>query len=151
MKLYGHKNSSRSYSLRHHGPGYRLTDHLALIEFASKDGTDLVLVHDATLELFEAVRDEFGPWSPNSAFRSPAHHASIYARIGQAVKWGSLHLFGMALDCSVFGARPLDVARWAVDTGIGGIGLYRTFVHLDVGRRRSWTGPGVSMPHWLRR
>lgn len=127
------------YSIQHHGLGLKLSSHFRLSEFICKDGSDTVLLHPSTLELAEALRDEFGPFTPNSAFRTPAHHAAIYKRLGQPVKWGSLHLWGMALDVAFFDARPKDVKAWAESKRVGGVGLYTNFVHVDTfGNNRRW-------------
>jgi uncharacterized protein YcbK (DUF882 family) len=55
----------------------------------------------------------------------------------------SLHIIGHAADFRV-PALPLDfvaAAAWRLSSRLGfmGIGLYREFVHLDIGPRRLWT------------
>jgi uncharacterized protein YcbK (DUF882 family) len=55
----------------------------------------------------------------------------------------SFHLRGWAADISVRGIEPLDLglAVWALSQRFGfmGVGLYKGFVHVDVGPRRAWT------------
>lgn len=55
----------------------------------------------------------------------------------------SFHLRGLAADISVRGIPPLELglAVWALSQRFGfmGVGLYKGFVHVDVGPRRAWT------------
>lgn len=75
-----------------------------------------------------------------SGYRSPATNALLHANDPQGVAGSSLHLTGEALDLC-FENRSLrrvrDVAR---SLQAGGVGYYpRTgFVHVDVGRPRTW-------------
>ena len=55
----------------------------------------------------------------------------------------SLHLRGLAADITVRGvsADELGAAVWTLSQRLGfmGVGLYRHFVHVDIGPRRAWT------------
>ena len=55
----------------------------------------------------------------------------------------SLHLRGLAADITVrgVGADELGAAVWTLSQRLGfmGVGLYRSFVHVDIGPRRAWT------------
>jgi uncharacterized protein YcbK (DUF882 family) len=56
---------------------------------------------------------------------------------------GSLHLRGAAADVHVAGMSPVEVRRVAERIpNIGGIGLYDTWLHIDVrrGGRTTWDG-----------
>lgn len=131
----GHaEGSAKAYSLATHGAPFALSEHFRLVEFASRDGADKVLVHPALVSLLETIRQHFGrPVTINSGYRSPAHNR----RIGGAKN--SRHLWGMAADIVVKGIPPAEVAEYAATLDPGGLGRYKTFTHLDVeGRGRRW-------------
>lgn len=45
----------------------------------------------------------------------------------------SMHILGIAADCSVKGMTPSELAEKAKKSGLfTGIGVYQTFVHLDI-------------------
>lgn len=123
----------REYSLRRDGD-LQLSPHFRLGEFASKDGSDKVLVDDALVDLLEQIREAAGgAVTINSAYRSPAHNAAVGGVSS------SQHLYGRAADIVVEGASPLLVGQMAehyLDRR-GGIGVYRTFTHVDTRAIRS--------------
>ncbi len=90
------------------------------------------------INALERIRAGFGnkPIRINSGYRDPAYNA----RIGGARN--SRHTFGDAADFNVEGVSPADVYK-AVDPyhTDGGLGLYRSFVHIDMrGYRARWKG-----------
>lgn len=123
----------REYSLRRDGD-LQLSPHFRLREFASKDGSDKVLVDDALVELLEQIREAAGgAVTINSAYRSPAHNAAVGGVSS------SQHLYGRAADIVVSGASPLlvgQIAEYYLDRR-GGIGVYQTFTHVDTRTIRS--------------
>jgi uncharacterized protein YcbK (DUF882 family) len=73
-----------------------------------------------------------------SGYRNAERNAQI-----EGAAAASLHIIGSAADVRV-PALPLDfvaAAAWRISNRLGfmGIGLYRGFVHLDIGPRRLWT------------
>lgn len=62
----------------------------------------------------------------HSGYRSPA----VNRRVGGASK--SKHMYGLAVDISVPGLSPRQVAAIAAQLGFGGIGIYGDFTHIDV-------------------
>lgn len=79
----------------------------------------------------------------NSGYRSASYNASV----GGATN--SCHMSGLALDIrrSSFGndfASGEKFIKIASQEGIGGIGTYSSFIHIDTGQRRTWTGAGGS-------
>jgi uncharacterized protein YcbK (DUF882 family) len=76
-----------------------------------------------------------------SGYRSPASNAMLVST-SDGVSSRSLHMEGKAIDVRLTGA-PLERLRdLALARGAGGVGYYpgSDFVHLDVGRVRSWSG-----------
>lgn len=77
----------------------------------------------------------------NSGYRSPQYNAK---QPGAAS--GSLHMSGKALDVSMTNSSGLanteesrnNFIKIASQEGIAGIGTYGTFIHIDVGTRRTW-------------
>lgn len=73
----------------------------------------------------------------NSGYRTPAHNARLK---GSAKK--SQHMAGTAADIKIEGLSTADLKKLAQAIGVGGVGIYPRagFVHVDVGRVRSWVG-----------
>jgi len=79
------------------------------------------------------------PYHVISGYRSPRTNAYLRER-GKGVAEHSLHLLGQAIDIRVPGVKLLDLYRTAVSLRGGGVGIYPAsdFVHVDVGRVRTW-------------
>jgi uncharacterized protein YcbK (DUF882 family) len=79
------------------------------------------------------------PYHVISGYRSPKTNDYLRAH-GEGVAGGSLHLVGKAVDVRVPGIALRDLYRAAVKLAWGGVGIYprSNFVHLDVGRVRTW-------------
>lgn len=77
----------------------------------------------------------------NSGYRSPQYNA---AQPGAASN--SLHMSGKAMDISMTNSSGLSNTETirnkfieiASQEGIGGIGTYSSFIHIDIGPRRTW-------------
>lgn len=115
-----------------------LAPHFQVKEFACSDGTDTVFVSTELAGVLEKLRVHFGrPVRVLSGYRTEAKNKAV----GGAAY--SRHKYGMAADISVEGTAPSAVASYA-ETLLpdrGGIGVYATFVHVDVRSVRSrWTG-----------
>lgn len=80
------------------------------------------------LDFIERVRNNYGrPMKINSAVRCPMHNAKVKG------KPSSAHLLGLAIDVHCVDARfrkELIVA--ATLAGVKGLGLAKTFLHLDL-------------------
>lgn len=82
----------------------------------------------------------------NSAYRSPLYNEGLRAAGNDGVAQFSAHTRGNALDVSTTNSRGLsntDQSRslfiqTASQEGVGGIGTYSTFIHIDIEQRRSW-------------
>jgi len=79
------------------------------------------------------------PYHIISGYRSPKTNDLLRLH-GGGVAANSLHLVGKAIDVRVPGLDLRDLYRAAVRLRGGGVGIYPAsdFVHLDVGRVRTW-------------
>ena len=70
----------------------------------------------------------------------PPDQRLLRANGGGGVAAHSLHLVGKAIDIRVPGLELRDLYRAAVNLRGGGVGIYPAsdFVHVDVGRVRTW-------------
>lgn len=116
----------------------KLSKNFTVKEFACSDGTDTVFISLTLVNLLQKIRDHFGKAVIiNSAYRTEAHNKSI----GGATY--SQHKYGLAADIHINGVTPKEIASY-VETlmpSSGGIGIYKSFVHVDVRRVKSrWNG-----------
>lgn len=121
------KEDAARYSRKALGEYAHLSPNFVVYELASRDGADTFLVHPSLLYLLETIRAHFDrPVVVTSGFRSVAHNR----RVGGASS--SRHLWGLAADIRVIGVLPSDVQLYAHSLGIGGLGRYAGFSHVDV-------------------
>ena len=108
-----------------------VSPHFLFSEFACHDGSEHPIAV-GLIAILEAVRARFGPVKITSGYRS----ASYNEKIG-GVK-NSYHVKGMAADIQVEGREPKEVFQW-IDSKFPdcGLGLYRTFVHVDCRSQRA--------------
>lgn len=104
---------------------------------------------------FEAVRALLGdsPLVILSGYRTKAYNSKL-----EGAALSSQHVQGRALDIAHGTLTPkemyiriLSAQRRGVLPDLGGLGLYKTFVHIDVrpkqlGRLARWPGAGVILP-----
>lgn len=76
-----------------------------------------------------------------SGYRSPATNAALHAR-SEGVASHSLHMLGLATDLRIAGVDLTRIRDAALSLKGGGVGFYpqSQFVHVDVGRVRTWRG-----------
>jgi uncharacterized protein YcbK (DUF882 family) len=72
-----------------------------------------------------------------SGYRSP-YYNRLLVNQGRNVSRKSLHIQGQAIDFKIRGISNRKLARIAKSFQSGGVGTYPEFVHIDVGRVRSW-------------
>lgn len=79
------------------------------------------------------------PFHVISGYRSPASNATLVAHSSGVAK-GSLHMRGQAVDISLPNRGLSTLRDAALALRGGGVGYYpaSSFVHVDVGRVRSW-------------
>lgn len=109
----------------------RLSPHFKVKEFHSKrDPTDVVKVDEKLLTLLERIRAHVGkPVHVNSGYRSPEYNATL-----KNASPRSQHCNGKAADIWAEGVTPQQIAEIAECYlgSSGGIGIYKTFTHIDV-------------------
>ena len=108
-------------------------------EFECKCGCKKYNMNPVLINAIQQLRDLIGqPIIINSGCRCMKHNLAV-----GGVK-NSLHVKGKAADIRVKGMDPETLAKHAnniVDFRSGGIGVYNTFVHVDVrGRKARWRG-----------
>lgn len=116
----------------------KLSENFKVRELACKDGSDTIFIDSALVRLVQEIRDYFGkPVIINSGYRTESYNK----KIGGATY--SQHLYGKAADIRIAGVSPKEIAKF-VETRIpntGGIGIYPSFVHVDVRSTKSrWNG-----------
>jgi len=107
-----------------------------------RNGEVLAMNHDLieTLSTIQNLLETDEPLIVNSGYRSSRTNAMLRRR-NHGVARNSLHIRGMATDFHVKGRSVNKIARAARALRAGGVGEYRGshFVHVDVGRVRSWS------------
>ncbi len=103
-------------------------------EVANIDTRLLDLLHRVSATI-ETAR----PFEIISAFRSPTSNQML-AETTNGVAKHSLHMEGKAIDLRIPGVELADLRRAALMLKGGGVGYYpdSNFVHVDVGRVRTW-------------
>lgn len=84
------------------------------------------------IDLIRAKMDT--PLKINSAYRCPSHNAAVSG------KSNSLHLKGQALDVCIskFSAEQKRQFLDLVSQAFCGIGIGKTFIHMDIGAEKLW-------------
>lgn len=116
----------------------KLSANFRVKEFACTDGSDPIFIDTELVKVLQKIRNHFGKSvTITSAYRTPTKNKAVG---GQTY---SQHLYGKAADIKVKGVTPKKVASYAntILPKSGGIGTYRTFVHVDVRTTKSrWDG-----------
>lgn len=94
-------------------------------EFACNDGSDEILIDGNLVRYLQRERDLYGSTTITSGYRDPEYNA----KIGGVPN--SQHVYGKASDTICKNGSPLEVAMTAEALGMGGIGLYSGFTHID--------------------
>lgn len=102
-------------------------------ELACK-GSGSLLVIPSFVEALDQLRHLWGgPLTVNSCYRSPRHNAIVG---GSPL---SRHKAGDAVDISIVGRDRKKLRMLAINQGWDGIGLYNSFIHLDLrGSKARW-------------
>jgi uncharacterized protein YcbK (DUF882 family) len=106
--------------------------------------TDEVFPIDARLlEVLHRVDGKLGGghvFQIISGYRSPKTNAMLHAADSEGVAKKSMHMMGQAIDIRVKDVDLAYVRQTAINLKTGGVGYYSKsqFVHLDLGKVRSW-------------
>ena len=126
------------YSLKAEG-SRQITEHFRVYEFACKDGSDVVFISTALVEILENIRVHFGAAvTVTSGYRTVSYNATV-----ENSSKTSQHCNGLAADIKVAGVSPAAVADYAEQLlgSHGGVGRYGAFTHIDVRADKSrWKG-----------
>lgn len=98
-------------------------------EFACNDKTNICLINPKLAELLQQIRTKAkAPIIINSAYRTVAYNT----KVGGAAN--SQHIYGNAADisCKALTPRQLESIAESILGNSGGIGIYPTFLHVDV-------------------
>ena len=112
----------------------KLSENFTVSEFACKDGSDKIIIDTALVELLQKIRNHFkSPVTITSGYRNAAYNK----KVGGAPN--SQHCLGTAADIVISGVTPLEIAQYAeyLLGKSGGIGLYKSFTHVDVRKNRA--------------
>ena len=97
-------------------------------EFACKCACGFDTVDAGLVAALEAIRAHFdAPVRITSGCRCEAHNRAVGSTAGKA----SQHVRGRAADITVDGIPPAVVAELADQMGLGGVGTYSGFTHID--------------------
>lgn len=122
------------YSLAAEG-AKQITPHFKVREFACSDGSDVVFVATSLVDILEAIRVHFGrPVTVTSGYRTVSYNAGLKNSSKK-----SQHCNGLAADIKVEGHTPKEVYNYVCSLlgDHGGVGIYNTFVHVDVRATKS--------------
>lgn len=116
----------------------KLSKNFKVKEFACTDGTDPIFIATELVEVLQKIRAHFGKTvTITSAYRTPSKNKACGGTTY------SQHQYGTAADIKVKGVTPKAVAAYAEKLlpKSGGIGIYKTFTHIDVRAQKSrWNG-----------
>lgn len=118
-------------------PDVQITTNFRLHEFLTKNTKNsFTRINANIIAEVQELRDIFGSAiGISSSYRSPEYNRSVNGETS------SQHILGNALD-----TYPINgnLAGWkkviTENKKSGGIGYYKTFVHIDTGRTRFWNG-----------
>lgn len=111
---------------------YFPSQHFQRAEFACKCGCGFDTIDFGVVAACDAIREHFKrPCVITSGCRCKAHNKA------EGGSTGSQHLLGRAADIVVQGVPSKIVADYAERMGLGGLGRYSTFTHIDTRHGRS--------------
>ena len=139
-----HTHTNERLRVEYYSGGRYLPDALSSLNHFLRDFRtgEVYPIEPAVFDLLHRLAGSAGcrqPFHVISGYRSPVTNATLRAR-SEGVAARSLHMVGQAADI-----RPTDVSLarlrdCALALRAGGVGYYPSsnFVHVDVGRVRSW-------------
>lgn len=101
---------------------------------------EMIAIDLRLLEILHAIQSKLGgkdPFHILSAYRAPRTNAKL-SRIYGGVASNSFHMQGRALDIRLPGHGKRTLLRAARGLRAGGVGDYRSHIHIDTGPVRFW-------------
>ncbi len=142
LNLHTGEKAALSYWVQ----GDYVPESLAQINHVLRDHRtgEVAAIDTRLLDLLHRISAEVGasrPFHVISGYRSPASNRKL-AKNSSGVATRSLHMQGKAIDVRLPGITLADLRRAGLMLKGGGVGYYpgSDFVHLDVGRVRTWGG-----------
>jgi uncharacterized protein YcbK (DUF882 family) len=91
------------------------------------------------LKVMESIAEDGGVVRTNvlSAYRTKQTNEMLRSRSSKVAK-NSFHILGKAIDVQIPGISAKKLHEYSKSVSGGGVGVYKTFVHLDTGPDRSW-------------
>ncbi|HDZ26351.1 hypothetical protein LCGC14_0398790 [marine sediment metagenome] len=112
----------------------KVSRNFKLYELESPD-THEVKIDKRMLSIIQTIRDYFQkPVIITSGYRTKEHNRAVGGVDN------SYHTQGKAVDFFIKGIKPKELLRVSEYCGATGLGFYRGrhFIHIDIGKRRSW-------------
>ncbi|MGE5320469.1 MAG: DUF882 domain-containing protein [Hyphomicrobiaceae bacterium] len=139
-------HTGESVNLPYWIQGDYVPESLAQINHVLRDfrNNQVAAIDTRLLDLLDRVKATLGTsqaFQVISGYRSPATNHML-AEHSSGVAKHSLHMEGKAIDIRIPGIQLADLRRTGLSLQSGGVGYYPAsdFVHLDVGRVRTWHG-----------
>ena len=116
-------------------PTEKISPHFGVWEFKCKDNSRVIVLDKALIELLEIIRLHYNKsLHINSGYRTVQYNASLKNSSPK-----SQHILGKAADIWLNDVSPKQLYSW-LDSSYPnslGIGIYDTFVHVDVREGKS--------------
>ena len=113
----------------------KVSPHFGVWEFKCKDNSRVIVLDKALVELLEIIRLHYNkPLHINSGYRTVQYNASLKNSSPK-----SQHILGKAADIWLNDISPKQLYSW-LDSSYPnslGLGIYNTFVHVDVREGKS--------------
>ncbi len=138
-------HTNESLAVEYCRDGCFQTSSLEKIDYILRDDRagEVKKMDSRLLDLLYTLKQKMGvdgPFHVISGYRSPQTNEYLRRQGGGGVAANSLHLVGQAIDIRLPGVKLVDLYHAALAMKAGGVGYYPSldFIHVDVGRVRTW-------------
>lgn len=114
----------------------QLTKNFKLSEFACKH-CGRIMIDMELINVLQKMRDRLGKINVEIGYRCPPFNEAVCKNDPKASK-NSYHMYGKAADLHLNHPYNEALRTIAEECGALGVGLYDTFIHVDVGSKRRW-------------
>lgn len=143
LHMYNERTDEIYHEIYHDGRQY-LPDALRRFNWFARDWrqNEAREMNVDTIDFLSLIQDNFGhdiPFKLLSGYRSRKTNEML-RRNSSGVARESFHLYGKALDITHQELRVGEMAEFARDARMGGVGVYSQshFIHIDSDRVRTW-------------